>query len=97
MWNLLVGIIILIALLAVAYGLARPRKKEATPEPCTMGMLSGEVVEIRLDEETGLTRITAKDGGRLSYGFSSLAPEELEPLYMGKGWVQLPVIRQKQG
>lgn len=54
--------------------------------------LYGEVIDITRDEETGLSCITVKNNkGQTETGVSKLTVQELEALYSGKGYIQIPV------
>lgn len=69
-----------------------PAKKKQDTD---VGMLSGIVTDIAKDEESGFTKITVKDErGDLHYGFSSIPADDLKHIYLGKGWVQVPVLRK---
>lgn len=61
-----------------------------------MRLLSGEVIDVYDDKETGLSVIAIRDkDGITQYGFSRLPVKELETLYAGKGCVQVPVMGKK--
>ena len=50
-----------------------------------MRLLSGEVIDVYDDKETGLSVIAIRDkDGITQYGFSRLPVKELETLYVGK-------------
>lgn len=72
-------------------------KNHGDSTSCNDGMLYGTVTDISKDPETGLTRITVEDGkGNVHYSFSSVPPESLKPVYLGKGWVQVPELGGKE-
>lgn len=77
---------------------SKPEGKQNEPEMAVdTEVLHGIVTEITLDHETGLTKISVKDShGRIRYGFSSIPPARLEQVYMGKGWMQVPILRQTE-
>lgn len=61
-----------------------------------MRLLSGEVIDVYDDKETGLSVIAIRDkDGITQYGFSRLPVKELETLYVGKGCIQVPVMGKK--
>lgn len=64
-------------------------------KPSVVSTLYGELIDIKVDEQTGLSVITVKDNkGQFCYGMSRLSVSELENLYSGKGYVQIPIIPQ---
>lgn len=63
----------------------------------TMDYLYGEVIDVIRDEDTGLSRIIMKNNkGGIIYGLSSCSVEELSTLYIGKGFVQVPLIKERK-
>lgn len=83
---------------AVIDFIVKSNRKEAKKGPemaVDTDVLQGIVTDISIDPETGLTKISVKDGkGHIRYGFSTISPADLEHIYMGKGWTQVPIIKQ---
>lgn len=74
-----------------------PGKKDEPEMALNTEVLCGTVTEIVLDHERNLTKISVKDNkGHIRYGFSSIPAAHLEHIYMGKGWVQVPILRQER-
>lgn len=88
--NILLGFGIFSVLFIIGYG--KPGKKKKKDKASSMGYIYGEVIDIYENKESGLRRIVVMDSnGNESYGFSELPMETLETLYVGKGYVQIPV------
>lgn len=81
-----------IAALAITAVLTAKRlKKSGRKGP--MANLYGEVTNIMIDKETGLTCVTVMGSdGKYSHGLSSLPPDQIAMLYSSKGHVQIPVV-----
>lgn len=108
--NIIVGLMTLtgIAIYAAVLLKRKHDEKELSEKNAVvtygMGVLEGEVVDIIRDNEKclmvcpdGCSRITVVDRkGNIRYGYSRLSVKELEMLYLGKGYVQVPVITEKK-
>lgn len=72
----------------------RARKQEERQDGACI--LKGVVKSI--DQlEGGLSRIEVRDGGKSRYGYSSTPAGELRLIYMGKGYVEIPVAHASDG
>lgn len=97
-----VGAILIVSVgITAAYFLFLSLKTEERQEQkrtdTIMRLLSGEVIDIYEDRETGLSVIAIRDkDGITQYGFSKLPVKDLEMLYSGKGCVQVPVMGKKE-
>lgn len=100
--KILVSVIIVIIAIGLAIYTAVKRRNDVLFDESnadvtyTMTTMYGEVVGITADEKNGLSRITMKDTkGKIRYGFSNISVQELNMLYFGKGYVQIPVVTEK--
>lgn len=90
MGKLIIFILAGIAGIAVIAFIVAKRKKASN----SATTIYGEVIDIFKDE-SGLACITVKDHKKnVMTGVSNLSVNELELLYKGKGFVQVPVIRK---
>lgn len=100
--NTLIGIVSVTVVVILILKKCKERKKRTVYETnadgtYTMGVISGEVMTIEFCEDTGLSKITVRDTkGKINYGFSKISVKELNMLYAGKGYVQIPIIVEKQ-
>lgn len=87
----------IMAALVLFFSLRTDEKQEKKEKAVSIGMLSGEVIDIYEDNDTGLSVIAVRDkDGITQYGFSKLPAKDLEMLYSGKGCVQVPVMGKKE-
>lgn len=74
------------------------KKKEVSADPeLAKGtdLLCGTVTQIVANNDTGRSKIYVRDTkGKVWYGYSSIPSSQLEHLYMGKGYVQVPILMQ---
>lgn len=87
---ILLLLVLIAATVCLVFGYMAGKKRSRT-----IDTLYGEVIDIRTDVVSGLSVITVKDNkNQTCYGMSKMSVHELEILYMGKGYVQIPIIPQ---
>lgn len=104
MTNIVIGIGATAAVFGMICGIVKYSKKQDAKLPDikdteivnNMENLYGEVIGIAFDKNVGLSKIAVKDvKGKTCYGFSTVPIEQLNALYAGKGYVQIPVISER--
>lgn len=104
MTNIMIGIGATVAVFGAVYGIVKYSQKRDAKQPDTKDVevtdtvenLYGEVIGIAFDKDSGLSKIAVKDSkGKTRYGFSTVSIDQLNTLYAGKGYVQIPVISER--
>lgn len=91
------GVIIIIVLFVYGYKWLRGRHYAKAPDGTSekIGILCGEIQDIT--EENGRSRIEViNPKGEEKTGYTHLTIKELESLYVGKGYVEIPVVLNKE-
>ncbi len=77
--------------LFLVISIRKERRQKNRRLPHNMEYVYGEVVDI-VPDKSGLSRIVIRErNGNLVYSLSEISVPKLETLYMGKGFVQIPV------
>lgn len=104
MTNIIIGIGATAVVFGTVYGIVKySQKRDAkvfneTNAEITdkVENLYGEVIGIAFDKNSGMSKITVKDNkGKIRHGFSTVSVNQLNTLYSGKGYVQIPVISER--
>lgn len=91
---ILISIAVLVIICSIIWTIIRRRSCKKVIY--LMTVLSGKVMEITKDNESGLSRITMKNlDGQICYGFSTLSVSELIAIYSDLEYTEIPVITAK--
>lgn len=91
------GVIIVVVLLVHGYRWLQGRHYAKAPDNISekLGFLCGEIQDIA--EENGFSRVEVMNPeGEEKTGYTHLTIKELESLYVGKGYVEIPVVLNKE-
>lgn len=91
------GVVIVVVLLVHGYRWLRGRNYAKAPGDISekIGLLYGEIQDI--EEKDGLSRVEViNPEGEEKTGYTHLTIKELESLYAGKGYVEIPVVLNKE-
>lgn len=97
--NIIIGFITLIGISVYVFKLVKEHKDREKDISifCNTDNLCGEVIDVAFDKNTGLSRIEVRDAsGTSQFGFSRVPAKQLEMLYAGKGYVQIPIIKDRK-